>query len=142
MSDSGMREERRHQEQHLLIIINTLVSELRGPGGGRAHLDSIFDRDLGLDSLARVELVLRVERAFAVSLPESALGEAETARALLAIIVAASVGRAAGRPADFIIADNGPGRGAPVRAATLVEVLEWHVAAEPDRVHIYLYSGD
>ncbi len=142
MSGTGMAAGSIQQDERLLEIINNLVKELRGANGARAHLDSAFDRDLGLDSLARVELVLRVERAFAVRLPESALGEAETARALLAVIAAAGGGVAVERAADFIATSDGPGRGAPVQAATLVEVLEWHVAAEPDRVHIYLYSGD
>ncbi len=141
MSGSGKLEAGSHQEEHLLKIINSLVHELRGPGVGRAHLDSVFDRDLGLDSLARVELVLRVERAFAVRLPEAALGEIETARALLTVIAAAGAG-AEERTVGFITTSEGPGRGAPDQAVTLVEVLEWHVAAEPERIHIYLYSGD
>src|SRR5215216_2647784 len=40
-------------------------------------LDSSLERDLGLDSLGRVELLARLERSFAVRLPEAALGSAE-----------------------------------------------------------------
>jgi acyl carrier protein len=43
-------------------------------------LDSSLERDLGLDSLARVELVLRLEREFGASLAEQALAAAETPR--------------------------------------------------------------
>ena len=51
-------------------------------------LDSSLERDLGLDSLARVELVLRLEREFGVSLPEQALATAETPRDLLRFLLA------------------------------------------------------
>jgi len=46
-------------------------------------LDSALEQDLGLDSLSRVELAVRIERAFANSLPEQTLGGAVTLRDLL-----------------------------------------------------------
>ena len=49
-------------------------------------LDSVLDRDLGLDSLARVELLVRVEQAFGVALPENTLQVAQTPRDLLAAL--------------------------------------------------------
>ena len=59
----------------LLSVITEMLAELqRGRERARAAtLDSVLDRDLGLDSLTRVELLMRVERTFGVTLPENTL---------------------------------------------------------------------
>ena len=49
----------------------------------RATLDSQLGRDLGFDSLGRVELIARVEKVFQVHLPEQTFSDAETTRDLL-----------------------------------------------------------
>ncbi|MBI4208039.1 MAG: acyl carrier protein, partial [Betaproteobacteria bacterium] len=74
----------------LLDIVRQLGAELH-PARGAANLtlDSTLDRDMGLDSLGRVELALRVERRFGVSLPEGTLVNAETPRDLLKAILGA-----------------------------------------------------
>lgn len=68
----------------LLSVVRDLVAERytidRAAG---TRLDSVFDRDLGLDSLAVTELFSRVEEAFAVRLPREALGTVSTPRQLL-----------------------------------------------------------
>ena len=56
-----------------------------------ATLDSSLDRDLGLDSLARAELLTRVEREFGVALSEQVFAEAETPRDLLRAVRAGPV---------------------------------------------------
>jgi acyl carrier protein len=45
-------------------------------------LDSDLERDLAFDSLARAELVLRLDRAFKIRLPDHLIGSAETPRDL------------------------------------------------------------
>ena len=65
-------------------------SEARPHVEAYVALDSSLERDLGLDSLARVELVLRLEREFATSLPEQALASSETPRDLLRFLLASS----------------------------------------------------
>ncbi|MDH3560629.1 MAG: phosphopantetheine-binding protein, partial [Gammaproteobacteria bacterium] len=50
----------------LLDIVQQLAVELH-PGrtpAAQVKLDSTLDRDLGFDSLSRVEMLLRIERAF------------------------------------------------------------------------------
>ena len=54
----------------LLAIVDGLVAESRPGFELRATLDSSLERDLGLDSLARVELVTRIEDGFRVALPQ------------------------------------------------------------------------
>jgi 1-acyl-sn-glycerol-3-phosphate acyltransferase len=123
----------------LLEIVRQVAVELH-PGRAAARaatLDSALDRDMGFDSLGRVELMLRLERGFGVSLPEAVMMSAETPRDLLRAVQAATpvagaqlaVARAEALAAEADVPD---------RAATLVEVLEWHVARHPGRPHIVL----
>ena len=67
-------------ERELLALVSELVRELH-PQRTR-FIDvtpaSRLDRDLGIDSLGRTELILRIERAFRVRLPIAVMGEADT----------------------------------------------------------------
>ncbi|MBW2011511.1 MAG: acyl carrier protein, partial [Deltaproteobacteria bacterium] len=58
----------------LLKIAEDLAAELhpRQAPLQPVMLDTSLDRDLGLDSLARVELLARIERTFGVTLSERA----------------------------------------------------------------------
>ncbi len=115
----------------------------RDTGHGRAAaiaLDSSLERDLGLDSLARVELVLRIEHTFDVSLPEHALYAAETPRDLLRLVQGSQGLHRSGPEKDvrsLVLAEPGAGACA---AETLQDALAWHVAAHPDRLQVHLYE--
>src|SRR6266704_3497719 len=101
-----------------------------------ASLDGRLEHDYGFDSLGRVELFLRLERRFALSLPQSVMASAETPRDLLRAIHAANpASRSAPLERASMLAEESA---TPDRAATLVEVLEWHVARHPERPHIVL----
>jgi acyl carrier protein len=52
------------QTAKLLKLVDALVAELRPGAPLKARLDSRLDKDLGLDSLARVEVLARIEAAF------------------------------------------------------------------------------
>ncbi|HEV8097051.1 MAG TPA: AMP-binding protein [Burkholderiales bacterium] len=103
-------------------------------------LDSSLEKDLGLDSLARVELVLRLEREFSTSLPEQALATSETPRDLLRFLLS-SAGHAP-RAADTSVASLSLTGSVPppVQAQTLVAALEYHVERQPDRLTVHLYE--
>jgi 1-acyl-sn-glycerol-3-phosphate acyltransferase len=106
-------------------------------------LDSSLDRDLGLDSLARVELLARIERRFGVRLSEREFVEADKPRDILDQILAADPSRPGevSRAAASVAARNA--EAVPREARTLVEVLEWHARAHPDRVHVQFFTdGD
>ncbi|MDW5609722.1 AMP-binding protein [Mycolicibacterium sp. D5.8-2] len=96
-------------------------------------LDSPFD-DLGIGSLELAELLLRVQESFGVTLTPNTLATAETPRDLLRALTQ-------GSPfVDDIDVVSPPaaggGRAAPVAASTLIEALDWHVGATPERTHI------
>ena len=122
--------------QGLLDLIGQLAKELRPGSAPRPRLDSRLDKDLGLDSLARVELLARIEQRFGVRLGDDLLGSAETAGDLLAAIAAGGMaGGKAVRPVRHdALAPIAEDR--PDGAATLVEALTWHVLRHADRPHV------
>ncbi|HRX71932.1 MAG: AMP-binding protein [Gammaproteobacteria bacterium] len=128
----------------LLTLLRELLLEIRQ--SERAveglSLDSHVDRDLALDSLARTELLQRIEKAFQVRLDEQVL-TVETLRDLLALIQ-----QARGEPMKAITVVEPQAAtlersaaSAPARATTLPEVLDWHSEAHPDRVAIQIYGA-
>ena len=139
--DSRPSDERAVAEQ-LLDLVGRLAEELH-PGRARREgprLDSQLDRDLGFDSLGRVELLFRLERAFGVRLPESLLGEAETPADLLSAILQAETAERTTIQLSPALEDLGGAEAAPREATTLLEVLDWHVKAHPERPHLQLLA--
>src|SRR5262245_61765705 len=126
----------------LIDILNAFLAETRGAGAPviTASLDSLLERDLGLDSLSRFELWLRVERAFGVGVDEEKLAEIETPRDLLRLLLAGSKRQA--HAADVVQLADGGIPTVPEDATTLLEALEWHVRHQPDRLHITILDGD
>ncbi|PXX97249.1 AMP-binding protein [Halomonas sp. LBP4] len=141
--DETRRARQAEAMQHrLLEVIDALVRETRPHRGaaGRPTLDARLDRDLGLDSMARSELLLRLEDAFGTKLPETAL-MADTPAALLEILLA-TPGTDRETPPIPAAADSEPVEGTPVAADSLNAVLDWHLARHPDRVHLHIHGSD
>jgi acyl carrier protein len=130
--------------ERLLQLIRGLVAEVHPHRNDleSISLDSTFDKDLGLDSLARVELIARIEKAFKLALPEQTFAEAETARELLRAVLGAETPRAAIAASDLPHVALGEAVAAPAEAQTLAEVLDWHVLHHADRPHIQMYSDN
>ena len=109
---------------------------------------SRLDADLGFDSLARVELLERLERALKIELPEETLSCVETIGDLLRAVTAAppamaASGRASTPPVRLERSADRLPPGQPASAATLTEVLAWRVARHPEARHaIVLHDGD
>ncbi|OHC28511.1 MAG: acyl-phosphate glycerol 3-phosphate acyltransferase [Pseudomonadales bacterium RIFCSPLOWO2_02_FULL_63_210] len=127
--------------QRLLRIVRQTIVELRPDAAqdSPASLHSVLDSDLGLDSLARVELWSRVEREFGVRLPEALFASAETPGDVLEALLACAPTVAAGPPGNVERLPVGPQeRLTPDAAQTLIEVLDWHVQRHPQRIHVRL----
>ena len=124
----------------LLAVVAEVAREARPHFDAYVALDSSLERELGLDSLARVELVLRLEREFAASLPEQALASSETPRDLLRFLLA-SAGQAP-KAADRTLASLVQAEGVrpPDAARTLTEALEYHAQRQPERLTVHLYE--
>ncbi|HEY0510531.1 MAG TPA: AMP-binding protein, partial [Thermoanaerobaculia bacterium] len=126
----------------ILEIIQGLAQELQpGRRPRDPSLDDSLERDLGLDSLGRVELLARVEKRFGVRLPDEVLGAAETPRDLLQALAAAHPAAAPKEGFD-VLTPLAAGEAAPDRTRTLLEVLDWHAQRHPERRHILFYPGD
>jgi len=127
-----------------LMLIEDLVTELHADKnlGFVLSLDSSLDDDLGLDSLARVELISRIERHFNVTLPQLDFAEAESPRDLLRSIINAQGHKKTFSAKQVIERAVGKVGKLPHHAATLVEVLEWHLQHNPERLHINILGAD
>jgi 1-acyl-sn-glycerol-3-phosphate acyltransferase len=126
-------------DRGVLEIVITLVKEIRGSASQiPVTAGSSLERDLGISSLERVELLLRLERKFGVRLPEATVASAETPADLVAALSRATPGSPDAIP--DVRPSVGAATGAPVEARTLLDALEWHVEATPDRTHIFLHE--
>ncbi|MGH8555206.1 MAG: AMP-binding protein, partial [Gammaproteobacteria bacterium] len=132
------------ESQALIAIVEELAEELRQGTIRRdgLSLSSSLDRDVGLDSLGRVELLARIERRLGVHLPEQIAVEAQTIGDLLEALHRAGESPARPSSTEGHRTDVAPIAATPQNAQTLVEVLRWHVVTHPDRTHITLLSGD
>lgn len=151
-------------ESQTISVIRKLLEELSsavalqelGRNGPSAHLE----RDLGLGSLERVELMVRLDSAFSVRLPDAVVGESETVRELVAAVLDARSAPTSA-PAEVpplptaasssTTSPQAPTGGPappqhssfdPAAAETLIDILRERARAEPDRVHIHLYEED
>ncbi len=125
----------------LLELIRELQAGLHPRGRPRpVTLESSLERDLGLDSLGRTELLHKVEAGFGVRLPEQLLVTAETLGDVLRALLAARPGGVAAEELRVAFLRAEPAGEVPAHARTLVEVLEWHAASHPDRVHVHLQT--
>jgi 1-acyl-sn-glycerol-3-phosphate acyltransferase len=125
----------RDVERQILAITGSLINELGGTTA-TPSLDHSLERDLGISSLERVELLLRLEQAFHVRLSDAVIAQAVTLADLVTAVL-----RAEPRVAEPLPSRHEPqlpGAAAPSSAATLVDVLYWHAERTPDRVHIHL----
>jgi 1-acyl-sn-glycerol-3-phosphate acyltransferase len=147
-------------ETELLALVSATLSDLHPgvPGQPAVELGSSLDRDLGFDSLGRMELLLRLEAAAGVALPEDTLARAETVADLWQALqrgrsrpgagAARATRAAAPKPATAAAsaapaAPAGEAAAAAVgelppwaHASTLLEVLDAHLQVHPDRVQV------
>lgn len=122
-----------------------VVREFLAASGREVHdpdLDSHLERDLGLDSLGRAELLARLESAFGVRLAERWL-EVDTLGELLpALQQAETVPSGASAHERVATPQPAPAGAVPSRATTLVEVLDFHARGQPERTAILLHPDD
>ena len=130
-------------DDQVLNIIAGLVNELTGGVSRRPTLEDSLDRDLGISSLERVELLLRLEQAFGVRLPDSVMAEAATPQDLVtAILHAAPDATEPAPPARQAAAPARVPASIPAGTRSLREALRWHTDRTPDRIHIHLRNDD
>ena len=140
MPDPHHRDDLATLEHRVIQLVGQLVDEVRPGGSAGIGLDDTLERELGLGSLERVELLTRIERDLGVRLPDAAVASADTPGDLVHAIVTAGPGVAETLPA--LVTPLAAATPAPAQANTLVEVLRWHARQHPERTHIYLREED
>ena len=155
MAISAQKHERAGIEVQVFDIARQLLTELgshhaAGSVRGSAHLD----RDLGLGSLERVELFVRLDQAFGAHLPERVVAEADTLDDVIAAL-AANTGvapavhdRRTTPPAGSAPGVAGPASSsigqeaapAPEWAATWQDVIGYRAAEDAGRSHLILWD--
>jgi len=129
--------------ERLLSIVYSLVRELRPTARDVEYLglDHSLDRDFGLDSLARVELLVRIERELGAKLGEKAFVDAETPRDLLRQMAGTVSSESPASVITPMVAEakvDYPAEAMP----TLIDLLDWHIASHAEQVHITLYEEE
>ena len=144
LEEPGTKPRLQDAARQLLAVVSQLASESSPQRRVAATLDDSLERDLAIDSLARVELMLRIEKGFGVRLPEATMAQAETVRDLLeALRTAERIGPIAtpSAPGPEALPLAEPSSDVvPHDATTLVAMLLAHVAHHPDRPHIAFYD--
>lgn len=144
MSAGSVLQDQDKTIQVLLDVMQNLLSELHPyeTRSFRLTLDSSFETDLRLDSLARIELISRLEQHFNIALPQRVFVDAETPRDLLRAITSARGRKEVYVPVTVSELTGGAAESLPHGAMTLIEMLEWHVKQHPERLHIRVLGDE
>ncbi len=144
MNENEVNMDSKESMDVLLQNIKELVAELHPswPKTRQILPDSSLSKDLGLDSLARVELLMRMERNLDTTFEEKIFIDAETPRDLWQSMIKAGSALKFASPAEIKATTMIDARDLPHTAETLVDVLNWHVKNHPDRPHIRFYSDE
>jgi 1-acyl-sn-glycerol-3-phosphate acyltransferase len=134
----------RSDADRVLDEVKSVFADLHRGNAATVRLQSDLAGDLGLDSLAVVELHDRLEVAFGVTLSEGVLASAVTPDDWLRAVLEAR--SEPGHPRNHPHAASPPARPAggawPAGAETLTQALAWHVEQHPDLVSIRLLGPD
>jgi 1-acyl-sn-glycerol-3-phosphate acyltransferase len=165
MSATGTRPDRTSAvSAQTLAVVRQILGELGSPRGieelTARGLAAHLERELGLGSLERVELMLRLGDACSVRLPDRVVADAETVQDLVDALLHAEVIKESGTTTRHaspheavalpvhltspvadpqLLADLENRIGA---AETLTEILRLRGLGEPGRAHIHLYEED
>src|SRR5262245_41023443 len=119
----------------VLDVVRQLARETGGARAERAVAASAsLEREVGLGSLERVELVARLERAFGRPLDDAALA-VDTAAGLARAILETASSEPLALPAPAL--PSGPARALDREVRTLAESLWRHAELEPERLHVF-----
>ncbi len=125
-------------ESQLLLLTRQFLLEQETERAVRAiALDASLEKQLGIDSLGKVELLHRVEKMFDIQLPDSVLAEADTIKAIAeAVMVASPAKKFFMKHVSSPVLENIEIDLTAVK--TLQDVLIQYALREPNRPHILL----
>lgn len=147
MATPSTQIDRLEVRERVLDVVRELLRELGSHSAvALVGASSQLDRDLGLGSLERVELLTRLEREFGVRLPDQVAAEAVTAEDLATAILGAPA------PAEEEIALSSGARASAAAqqlhrdahekvlrdSETLMDVLRLRAAQDAGRTHLFI----
>lgn len=122
--------------KQLLVITRQFLAEMKAQRAADAvSLNAVLDKELGIGSLEKAELLSRIEKNFGVTLSEQSLAKSQTLNDLLSAIQEAkpTVTFSSGQ---FMPQMQAAGVD-PTSAETLTALLKQYADSEPERAHIY-----
>jgi fatty-acyl-CoA synthase len=134
-------------EERLLQIIRELLLELgHSTGMSAVGRTARLERELGLGSLERVELLLRIDKVFGIRLDDQVLAEAETVQDLISALAAATPANlpAAGQAVTTRAVTNenrGTAEGLP-KIETFQDVLRHRGRVDGTQKHLVFFEDD
>jgi 1-acyl-sn-glycerol-3-phosphate acyltransferase len=131
-------------ERRIVEIVRDLAREVGGSRAAAAVTPTAsLEREVGLGSLERVELLGRVEHSFGLDLPDRFL-LLDTPRELASALALTPAGLAdvTDRSRQHLAAAPSPATVRLDDVRTLAEVLRRRAAADPERVHVHLRTDD
>jgi acyl carrier protein len=126
-------------EQRVLQSVRTLLGELGSPRSVSSA--SSLERDLGLGSLERVELLARLEQEFDLCFPDRVLAESDTVADLVRAVLRRESPAAEGGAAPIAATDSASAPD-PSAVENLLEALYLWADAEPGRTQVFLRRED
>lgn len=130
-------------ENRLFELVQKFLRELQAERALRAiSLDASLERDLGIDSLGKVELIHRIEHEYSIHLPEKTLTEVDSLHDLVKLIQKTSAEHGAAiKPKQFTPTLSATALDLS-SASTLLDVIRAHATQEPNRPHIYMQNEE
>jgi 1-acyl-sn-glycerol-3-phosphate acyltransferase len=140
----GVSSTRQETAADVLKIVRDLAAEVH-PHHAPAdsiRLDSSLERDVGLDSLSKIELLTRLEKRFAVTLHDRVFADSESPRDLWRAVMGAHTFTTPGAARIVTRVEVDDVDTTPDSARTLVDVLGYYAGESPDRVHVQFYQDE
>lgn len=113
--------------------ITTALAEYLKRDPATIHPDYHLRDDLGLDSMAVIELVYRIEEAFNLQIPDEDLGGMTTVEHVIAYVESRQRSRAAERSASPPVTSKATSAAASTRKAAASKSAKPKMAASKDR---------
>lgn len=130
-------------ESQLLLLTRQFLLEQETEQAVRAVTkEASLERQLGIDSLGKVELFHRIEKKFGVQLPDTVMAQADTLQAIAEAISIAKPPKRFFNMKSVIVPQLESIDIDLDKINTLQEVLIQYAIHEPDRPHIYLQNEE